>query len=465
VKYRPVGLAYVMTAVQRAGFDFDLIDMDVEDMSLSSLSQLLRRRKYDVCALGCIVTGFRLVRAGAALLRRHYPGVVIVAGNSVASSMPDLLLRHSEVDIAVLGEAEETMVDLLTTLHGRQSPDQVRGICFRRGEDIHRTARREVITNLNRIGFPDWDRFRDPRYGHGLDKGHHGGSQSPCVYPLSLARGCPYSCTFCYHVFQGERYRRYSDQVIGREIERLHDQYGADHIQLWDDLSFPSVASLERFCAQVERLPFHISWDAVTRADLLRRKDLPLVRRMRDLGCRFLCFSVESANAEILSAIGKPLSIERVREQCDVLWQGGVEPRTSVIFGYPQETPESIHETFELLGRCRLFPTMGFLQPLPGTQIYHWARRHGHIRDEFEFLMQAGDRESFHINLTEMPTDRFLGLVFDGMCSLAGLLGRRFRGPLAVRAILAEQMGVSLSAAFDATSPNRDGADSQLRGD
>ena len=49
----PVGLAYVMTAVKNSGIEFDLIDMDINQLSMRDLEEILGRKTYDVFALGC----------------------------------------------------------------------------------------------------------------------------------------------------------------------------------------------------------------------------------------------------------------------------------------------------------------------------------------------------------------------------------------------------------------------------
>jgi radical SAM superfamily enzyme YgiQ (UPF0313 family) len=129
-KYPPVGLGYILTAVQKAGIDFDLIDMDVQTMSIEDLCERIRREKYDICALGCIVTSLRLVKEIASVIREINPKATIIAGNSVASSIPELLLRNTEVDIAVVGEGDVTIVELLEAIMKDRPLYEVRGIGF-----------------------------------------------------------------------------------------------------------------------------------------------------------------------------------------------------------------------------------------------------------------------------------------------------------------------------------------------
>ena len=69
----PVGLAYVMTAVKKAGFEFDLIDMDVNGLGIKDLEAILADKEYDIYAIGCIVTGFKLVRQISETIKNIHP--------------------------------------------------------------------------------------------------------------------------------------------------------------------------------------------------------------------------------------------------------------------------------------------------------------------------------------------------------------------------------------------------------
>jgi radical SAM superfamily enzyme YgiQ (UPF0313 family) len=378
---------------------------------------------YDVCALGCIVTSLRLVTEIASVIRESNPRAIIIAGNSVASSIPELLLRNSTVDIAVIGEGDVTIVELLETIMKNGPLGAVRGIAFLDGDLYVQTPQRELIPNLDSIGFPNWDLFELDRYNDGMAKVTVDDSEHSVVYPLNAARGCPFRCTFCYHVFKGERYRRYSVDGVIEELKRLNFKYKATFVQFWDELTFPNIRSVEELVARIEQLPFRIGWEAITRADLFREKDVPLIKRMGAAGCKSIAFSIENANPEILKAMNKKMRIDRIVEHCGALLDGGITGFTSIIFGYPQETPETIRETLELCERANIFPSTGFLQPLPGTPIYDWALQQGYIKDELEYLMQAGDRQDIHINLTAMDDEEFVDVVRSKLEKLAAKLG------------------------------------------
>jgi len=430
-KFPPVGLACILSAVKKANIEFDLYDMDAYDLSVDNLREHLQK-KYDIVALGAIVTVLKLVREIAATVRESNPEATIIAGNSVSTSIPEMLLRHTEVDIAVLGEGDVTIVDLLRVLdtNANAALDQVKGIAFLRDGEFVKTTAREPIPNLDEIGFPNWDLFDLPRYNVHMLKPVMDDSIESIVYPLNAARGCPFDCTFCYHVFKGQHYRKYSEEAVMQEFTRLHDKYRATFIFFWDELTFPNITAVEKMVARLEQLPFRVGWDAITRGDLFRQANVPLVQRMRDAGCKSISFSIENASPEILKAMNKKIRLDRVVEHCETLIRGGVTPLTSIIFGYPQESPETIRMTLDLCERCNIYPSVGFLQPLPGTPIYEWAVQYGYIKNELEYLLNAGDRQDLHVNLTQMSSEELGDTVVNGMQRLADKMGLKFDNPL-----------------------------------
>lgn len=428
-KYSPVGLAYILTAVQKAGYDFDLIDMDADSLTVDDVKEQLKGKEYDLCGLGCIVTGLRLADQLATAVRENSPQCLIVSGNSVGSSIPRMLLARTDFDVAVLGEGDETIVELIETVRGKRSLDSVRGIAFMDQGDYRETDVRPLIPDLNAIGFPDWSIFNMDRYNREIMPFVDSDDMQVCL-PLNGARGCPFNCTFCYHVFKGLKYRKYSEPVFVEEFARLYYEFGATFIYFWDELSFPNIPSVERLVSQLEKLPFRIGWQAISRADLFSAKDLPLLRRTREAGCRTIAFSIENASPEILKAMDKRISHDNTVAQALAMWEADITPGTSIIFGYPQENYTSIKATLDLCEQCNIYPSVGYLQPLPATPIYNWAVEQGHIPDEWEYLMNAGDRQDFHVNLTSIPTDELTDYVQTEMNALAVRMGLHFDDPL-----------------------------------
>ncbi|MBL7129802.1 MAG: B12-binding domain-containing radical SAM protein [Candidatus Omnitrophica bacterium] len=416
----PVGLAYIVTAVKKAGFDFDLIDMDINQLTMQDLEETLGRNTYEIYAIGCIVTGFKLIKEIAEIIKRTNPASIIIAGNSVATSIPEILLSNTKVDIAVMGEGDIAIVDLLRTLETKGEISNVVGIAFKKNGKTIYTPKRHVVSNIDILGFPDWDIFEIEKYNaYGAINVDSFTSDRIISFPLNTARGCPFNCTFCYHVFKGERYRKYSEDRAIEEIKRLHHEYNCSFVCFWDELSFLTIKSVKSLAERLSRLEFKIEWEATTRGDLFRKEHIGLIKDLKSLSCKTICFSLENASPEILKAINKRMDVAQFIEQSKALWKGGITPLTSVIFGYPQETPETIKRTLDVCEECGMYPSTGFLLPLPATPIYDWAKKNAYIPNEVEYLEKIGDRQDFHINLTKMSDEDFISTVESGLRALA----------------------------------------------
>jgi len=434
VRRIPVGLAYVVTAAKKAGFDFDLIDMDVDHLSYNDLRKILNEKKYDTYAFGAIVSSFKIVKEIAQIIRESNQNARIIAGNSVASSIPETLMEHTEVDIGVMGEADETIVAVLDALKNKTDLKYVTGIFYKEDGDIKYTERRPVEANLDNFGFPEWELFDVEKYYKSGDLNSHcftKGENSNWM-PLNTGRGCPYRCTFCYITVRDDkkRYRRYSKEAIVEEIKRLHNKYDANFISLWDDLTFPNRLGVKNIVNAILDLDFKISWNAPIRGDLFRKQDIELVKKVKESGCVNLGFSLENADEEILKAIDKHLEVDRFIEQAQVLNEVGVTPLTSVIFGYPQETPESIRKTLAVCEEAGVYPSVGFLLALPGTPIYNTLKAEGYFPNEYEYLMKIGDRQDFSLNYTTMSNETLVSEVTNGLRDLATKQGLEFDNPL-----------------------------------
>ena len=218
--------------------------------------------------------------------------------------------------------------------------------------------------------------------------------------------------------------------MIVDEIKHLHNEYGCTFFAFWDELSFPNTKTIESFLAEVQKLDFDLVWRAPCRAGLFRAEHLDLVREMKKSGCESLSFSLENADPAILKAMNKKITVDGFVEQAKVLQEGGVIPLTSVIFGYPRETRESIRRTIEVCEECNIYPSVGYLLPLPQTPIYEWAVKNGKIEDEFEYLLRIGDRQDFHINLTGMSDRELIDTVTGELEQLAFRQGFKFQNPM-----------------------------------
>jgi anaerobic magnesium-protoporphyrin IX monomethyl ester cyclase len=428
LKLVPIGLAYIATAIKNAGFDFDLLDIDAERLTQEQIQAFIQKEDYDVVCMGCIVTGYKIVKYLAAEIRKLLPGTKIVAGNSVATSVVDTLLSHTEVDIAVMGEGDVTIVELLKALARNTDLGTVAGICFKKNSKVIQTPPRPLIKDLTSLPFINYSLFDIENYirtsCHTLSDPLPFPREDARALPINTARGCVANCTFCYHVFKGNPYRYRKAQSLVAEISQMLEIYGLNYILLWDELTFFSKKQTKEFCECILSENLSFCWSGSCRGNLFNdEKDLQIMELMKKAGCVSIGYSLESADESILRDMNKHVSVEQFTKQTTLFRKAGVPVATSVVFGFPQETPETIRRTIDVCIKNGIYPSPGYLLPQPGSKIYDYAVENSYIQNEEEYLLAMGDRQDLRVNMTEMSDLEFEDHVLAGLSRCNEALG------------------------------------------
>jgi len=448
-RYLPVGLGYVVTAVEQAGYRFDLLDIDIGRYSDSYVENFIREGSYDVIAFGAIVSHYKWCKWLIGVIKHHSPQCRVIVGNSVGGSIPEVLFAHTEVDIVIKGEADRTIVEVLGVLRDGGSLGQVSeplrpwphtngnlppcyegtgvpGIVFRdaKGRLVF-TGHRKAVAKIDSLPFPNWDLFDVQAYFETARTMVFEPKRYPrdkaVVMPVNTARGCVFKCTFCHYVFWNDPYRHRSAQSVIGEIRRNQEKWGANYICFWDELSFHKLGPAETFIDELIEADLGIHWMGAVRSDLFGRSDIPRADRLRaatkfvESGCLALGYSLESGNEEILKAMNKRVKAEFFGEQVDVLREAGIVSNTSLVIGYPQETEATIRETLDMCRRFRVYPSVGFLLPLPETGMWAYAVDNGFIKDADAFLSGVTERQDIVLNLTQMTDEQILAEVHGGL--------------------------------------------------
>jgi radical SAM superfamily enzyme YgiQ (UPF0313 family) len=370
--------------------------------------------------MGCIVTGYSMIKRLAAQIRTIHKRCTIVVGNSVATSIVDTLLRRTEADIAVMGEGDVTMVELLAALRDKTSLGDVKGLAYLEGDTIITTEDRPYIKDISTLPLLNFGLFDIDVY---IDNSSISANEPLPIpreqvraLPCNTARGCIGKCTFCYHNFQGLPYRYRTARSIVDEIRHTLKTYNINYINFWDELTFyskPQTAELIDLILS-ERLEFF--WSASCRGNLFtEEQDMDLLRKMKQAGCLSMGYALESSDQRILRMMNKNVSVDDFAKQTVLLQRAGIVTYTSLVIGYPMETRETIRKTFECCLEHKIYPSAGFLLPQPGSGMYDYARTHGFIPDEEDYLLKLGDRQDLRLNMTAIPDDELEAIVQEGL--------------------------------------------------
>ncbi len=252
----PIGLGYIAASLREAGFEVELIDILGEGLTRHQFRERLKATRAEAFGIGGIVTAFNNVVDAVSYVREAHPEAFIFAGNTVAYSIPEILLRNSEVTAVVLGEGEVTAVELMRAVRDGGSFEGIKGLMYRgEGGRLVTTGEREPIKDIDKLPLPAWDLMPLERYFKNAKARY-------CV--ISTVRGCPFNCSYCCKTFMGYTIRYRTPPSVMAELLAFHARYGMDVFHFFDDLSTVNKARMLEFCrlkmgSAIKGVPWTIS--------------------------------------------------------------------------------------------------------------------------------------------------------------------------------------------------------------
>jgi radical SAM superfamily enzyme YgiQ (UPF0313 family) len=429
-KVLPVGMASVMTYFEKNGYKFTLLDTDINEYDDAYVENYLKNNHSDFILTGTIVTHYKWIKWFVNMAKNYQPNSKVIVGNSVASSIPELFLQKTKADIVVIGEGEISAYEAVEAVRLSKDLKSVEGIAFRdmKGNIVINPPRKAA--NINDLPIINWDHFDVERYivqpvNH-MD--HDVPPEEMRTMPVITARGCAFKCSFCHYVFWNDPYRNRSPESVIAEIKQLQEKYDARYINFWDDLSFASAIQMEKMCDKILESGLKFKWMASVRVDLFSRANLSyeesirIAKKMKQAGCYSCGFALESGNQEILEMMNKKIDANAFYTTVDILRSAEIICQTTVLFGYPIETKETIKQTFDQCLKAGIYPSIGFLMPLPATGMYDYAKQNGFITDEDRYLESITERQDINLNMTKMTDEEIMSEIKAGAAKLNEML-------------------------------------------
>ena len=409
----PYGLAVIAAVLRDIGHDVEIFDINALRLSEEDILDCLKQKKWDVAGVSGLITTFSYQQWIIAELKKLNPDAPVISGGGLATSVPEYLFENTETNIAVIGEGEITMPELLSVIDTGGDLSGVNGIWFKEDGVLQATEERRNVKDLDSLPFPAWDLLpmdiylKHPVWGDAAN--NSSGFKKDVTVNRSMniisSRGCPYSCNYCYHLFGKSSYRFRSAQNIIDEMEILINEYDVDFIGFNDDNMMASEKRLLEFCDLLKEKAWNITWGCHGRVTSAK---LHILEKMAESGCVWIGYGIESGSQKMLDLMNKRASVEQAKQAIINTRQAGIYPNTTFIFGYPGETTETIQETIDFKKEMTIECASFFATPYPGTDLY--SRCGDLIKNQGDYIKSLGDATEFSINLTDFDDDILFSL-------------------------------------------------------
>jgi len=331
----PFSLAYLAAEVRKF-YPVRITDMPAEDISEQILINIIREGGYAVVGLTGMSHQIESAYSIIKRVKKETEAMVIVGGCHVTFLQEEAL--KSGADLVVVGEGEETFLEVLKTLEGaKRDYSSIKGVSYfdAAGKMVF-TGQRE-LSDLRRIPSPARDLLPIKKYTDARIFG------VPAL-EFMFGRGCPYNCIFCSSPRLWRRKVRLFDlDRILTEIGECVKRYKNRYIFITDDVFTVRKDFVFDFCQRIE--PMRLKWWCMSRVDMVDRE---MLLRMKKAGCVGLSYGVESGNQKILDFEHKGIKIERIREVFSLHREIGLPAKALLIVGHPLETKDTIKESMDL---------------------------------------------------------------------------------------------------------------------
>ena len=376
----PLGMAWIISFLQSKGISAELIDLQVTDQNIESLLQTHKPRLVGIG--GTSHTRFESF-AVARRVKAYDPDIKILYGGSHATfTAEDTLFHLPEIDIIVRGEGEQTTFNIVSkVLREDFNFTDIHGISYRKNGTIIHNPEVQRISDLDTLPFP----YRDPkaiqRYNLQLDF-----LNVPAASVIS-SRGCPVNCSFCSaSAMFGTKLTLRSAINVVDEIEILLKEYHYQGVKFFDSTLTLNRDHIEAICTEIQKRNLKFPWECEIRANGITRD---LLCTMRDAGCYYVDFGVESASPSVIKAMHKGITLDQVENVFRWTKELGILTKVFFTFGHIGETLADAKATVEFMERNSKYISVAAtgigVRIYPGTEVEHYARLSNHLKSDFSW--------------------------------------------------------------------------------
>jgi anaerobic magnesium-protoporphyrin IX monomethyl ester cyclase len=339
----PAWVAYIAGALKARGYtDLRFVDAMTNHLTDEQVAEIIRAEQPDVVGTTAITPSIYKAERLLQLVKEIHPQAVTVLGGIHATFMYNQVLAEAPwIDAIVRGEGEEIFSEVIAAIdHGRwpAARETIKGLAWREGGEVKASPAAPTVKDLDSIT-PDWSVLEWEKYIYIPMKKR--------VAIPNMARGCPFTCSFCSQWKFWRDYRIRDPKKVVDEIETLVKEHDVGFFILADEEPTINKKKFVAFCEELIARDLGILWGMNTRVtDILR--DEALLPFYRKAGLIHVSLGTEAAAQLKLDRFHKETTVAQNKKAVRLLREAGIVVEAQFIVGLENETKETLEETYRM---------------------------------------------------------------------------------------------------------------------
>lgn len=407
----PMGQGYLAAMLKKAGAEVFIYCQDVFHYTNDDLAEYLTHHQFDLIGLGFMAARFkRTVKGLCEVINDHKKNAWLVLGGHGPTPIPEYILKITQADVVVMGEGEETIVELLhCKINNPEKISDIKGIAYRLDKKIVVNKRRSPVIKLDNIPFPEWELFPMEKYTTCLKfTGMRDGDKA---FPIVTTRGCINRCSFCYRMEKGIRARGLHNII--EEIKFLNSFHGINYFHFADELSVISKKRVFEFVSLLEKNKLDIRYRMDCRTDLF---DDEIAKSLKDSGCVFLNIGFESTDQRVLDMMNKNVTVEQNIRAAEIANKYGIGIGLNFIWGLPGDNEDTLKKNADFIKKFNLYDQIRTIRPVtpyPGSPLYYEGIRRGLLAGPEDFFEKFKNADLYMVNFIDIPEKDIYRMLFE----------------------------------------------------
>lgn len=372
----PAALLYLHAWLTKSNIETRIVDIKLGQPGINLNEAKLKHVKSEIVeqvntfkprfvGIPCYTSEFWDVIDLCEMIKKSHACTIIVGGLHVSIKPDDFFFEGSPIDIAVSGDGQYPLVEIIKRFNNGQDLDGVEGVIMPSAEG------KLLMQGVS--SFEDWDTLPNPDYSQlNMDfysRPHTGIIRNLIVSGIHIFTtiGCPFSCTFCANSNRKVSYRPISKVL--EEIEGLRDNYKIDSFYILDDTFMLKKSRVVEFVEGLRNRKIDLIWAMETRVNVL---DEEMAKLISECKCIQVDFGVESGSKEALVRMKKGITEEQILRAFDICRKYKLRTLANFMFNTPGEMVEDVERTLDMMRKTS--PTrlsICLTVPFPGTAIYN----------------------------------------------------------------------------------------------